>query len=701
MKQSIQLTISAVVIFLLSIPLQAATLDQALLDRIASVPEDSYIDVIVRFNDKVNPNSFNDSNRNQRTRRLVSALKGKMASQEVVNLKRELRTQGAQSIKDLWITNGLSLSLRVDRIAWLARRTYVESISLDANVVVPASNWLPEQNLQAVGADTLWAAGYDGTGIVVASMDTGVEPSHLDLSTRYRGGSNSWYNPYDVNSTSPYDSASASTGHGTNVMGVLVGGNASGDSIGMAPGAQWIAVKIFNDQGLASLSAIHAGFQWLLDPDSNPNTDDAPDIVNNSWYLQGTQNSCDTEFANDIAVMKTAGIALVFAAGNTGPNANSSVSPANNPGAFSVGAVDSNLAVIDMSARGSSACGGGIFPDVVAPGQSITTSAHTSGLPVAWTTQVTGTSFAAPHVAGGMALLKQAFPNVEVSLLEEALRQSAADLGAAGPDNDSGYGMIDLQAAYNWLVLNSQPGQLDFENASYSVDENAGTITVNVIRSGGSAGDITVDYATSDGTALAAEDYQQASGTLTFLDGETSQSFTVTILDDTVFEGDETLDLTLSNATGGASLGAQSAAGLTIVEDDPADGDGDGFTSSLDCDDADPTVYPGAMEIKHDGIDQDCNGYDLTLEITRARYISSSDKLIVWTTSGLADAADLRLIIYRAAGGSGLDRSMRWVGSKNRWQKYFNNFTVKFGSAPVSITVYGVEGQESIAVEQQ
>ncbi|MFC1363576.1 MAG: hypothetical protein G8D61_07945 [gamma proteobacterium symbiont of Ctena orbiculata] len=261
--------------------------------------------------------------------------------------------------------------------------------------------------------------------------------------------------------------------------------------------------------------------------------------------------------------------------------------------------------------------------------------------------------------------------------------------------------MIDLQAAHNWLVLNSQPGQLDFENSSYSVDENAGTITVNVIRSGGSAGDITVDYATSDGTALAAEDYQQASGTLTFLDGETSQSFTVTILDDTVFEGDETLDLTLSNATGGASLGAQSAAGLTIVEDDPADGDGDGFTSSLDCDDADPTVYPGAMEIKHDGIDQDCNGYDLTLEITRARYISSSDKLIVWTTSGLADAADLRLIIYRAAGGSGLDRSMRWVGSKNRWQKYFNNFTVKFGSAPVSITVYGVEGQESIAVEQQ
>ncbi|MBT3002375.1 MAG: hypothetical protein KME61_17430 [Candidatus Thiodiazotropha sp. (ex Ctena orbiculata)] len=261
--------------------------------------------------------------------------------------------------------------------------------------------------------------------------------------------------------------------------------------------------------------------------------------------------------------------------------------------------------------------------------------------------------------------------------------------------------MIDLQAAYNWLVLNSQPGQLDFENASYSVDENAGTITVNVNRSGGSAGDITVDYATSDGTALAGEDYQQASGTLTFLDGETSQSFTVTILDDTVFEGDETLDLTLSNATGGASLGAQSAAGLTIIEDDPADADGDGFTINVDCNDADPTVFPGAMEIKHDGIDQDCNGYDLTLEITRARYISSSDKLIVWTTSGLADAADLRLIIYRAAGGNGLDRSMRWVGSKNRWQKYFSNFTVKFGSAPVAITVYGVEGQESIAVEQQ
>ena len=112
-------------------------------------------------------------------------------------------------------------------------------------------------------------------------------------------------------------------------------------------------------------------------------------------------------------------------------------------------------------------------------------------------------------------------------------------------------------------------GSLQFSGATYSVDENGGSILIAVTRTGGDFGEVTVDYTTSDGTATAGSDYTTTSGTLTLLDGETSASFSVPILDDTIYEGDETVNLTLSNPTGDATLGTPSSAVLSIVEDDP------------------------------------------------------------------------------------------------------------------------------------
>ena len=80
-------------------------------------------------------------------------------------------------------------------------------------------------------------------------------------------------------------------------MGVMVGGASGGSAIGVAPEARWIAVKIFDDAGKAPLSAIHQGFQWLLDPDGDPDTDDAPDVVNNSWGFVENLNECIEEFS--------------------------------------------------------------------------------------------------------------------------------------------------------------------------------------------------------------------------------------------------------------------------------------------------------------------------------------------------------------------------------------------------------------------
>lgn len=122
------------------------------------------------------------------------------------------------------------------------------------------------------------------------------------------------------------------------------------------------------------------------------------------------------------------------------------------------------------------------------------------------------------------------------------------------------------------------PGILQFSQSSYSVTEAVynsvsgavygGIATITVERTGGSDGEVSVRYSTSDGTAAAGQDYTAASGTVIFFDGQTSQGLDINILDDQETEGNETVNLALSNPTGGASLGSQMDAVLTIIDDE-------------------------------------------------------------------------------------------------------------------------------------
>jgi hypothetical protein len=779
-------------------------------EKIKTMRAGEFVDVIVRCSDAVDLRQFADRDKKLRRERMTSALKAKASFCERL-LQPTLRNGGVRPTV-LWTINGVAAKVPAALVDRLAQLPGVESVALDAKVVKPAATsatiaTASEWNLQAVRAPELWALGYDGSGTVIATLDTGVDPYHPDIGPKWRGGTNSWFDPNGQHAT-PYDA----DGHGTWAMGLLVGGAAGGTAIGMAPGAQWIAVKIFDDSGQSMLSRIHQGFQWVLDPDDNPATDDVPDVVNNSWYLQGTVNACNAEFAADIAALKTAGIAVVFAGGNSGPDANTSVSPSNDPQALAVGAVDAASVVGDFSSRGVSACDGGIYPGIVAPGSAVRTADLTFGgvFPNSYRS-VTGTSFAAPHVAGGLSLLQgamkaQGIP-VTVSLLESALVQGAVDLGGAGPDNSYGAGLLDVMDAYDWLLANAgtpQPGELQFSAAGYSASEGGGSVTVTVTRAGGSAGDVTVDYTTADGSATAGADYAAAAGTLTLLDGEASKTFTITILEDTIYEGNESFDVRLSgpgggatlgsrssalvtisdndpqpqpgqlrfsaatysvaengvvasievvrtggadgtvtvdyetgngsavagadytatsgtlafgpgvtsrrfdvaiiddaayegnetvnlklgNPTGGATLASPNAAVLSIVENDPqsSDQDGDGYAAGLDCNDNDATIHPGAPEIKHDGIDQDCNGYDLTINITKARYNAKERKLTVEATSALGSGAKLQLQGYGA---------MKWKPLAGKWSLSVTGV----GSKPASVTVTGVEGSVSAPVQ--
>jgi subtilisin family serine protease len=256
-------------------------------------------------------------------------------------------------------------------------------------------------------------------------------------------------------------------------MGIMVGRDAGGTSIGIAPEAKWIAVKIFNDAGVATTAGIHQGFQWLLDPDGNSTTADAPNVVNNSWTMGSS--GCNLEFQLDLRSLRAGGILPIFAAGNFGPNPATSASPANNPEAFAVGATNNADSIYPSGSRGPSSCGESttVFPELVAPGVNVRTT-DLFGL----YRQETGTSLSSPHVAGALALLLDAFPNLTSDQQTVALESGASDLGPQGPDNDFGNGRLDVFASYAWLT---PPGDFTVAATPSSADTlPSGTVTYAV-----------------------------------------------------------------------------------------------------------------------------------------------------------------------------------------------------------------------------
>lgn len=405
---------------------------------------------------------------------LINALQAD-ASQAQAPALALLQAHGIQPRLKLWLANALVATVPQAVVTKLLALPQVESIQLDLLLQAPAkapsggpaSPW----NLSAIRVPELWAAGQRGAGVVVASLDTGVDLNHPDLSASWRSAAG-WFDPFLERAT-PADPH----GHGTQTMGLIVGGSASGTPVGVAPDARWIAARIYNDAGLTTLSAIHQALQWAIDPDGSPATDDAPDVVNNSWGFADLANQCFLEFEADIAALRAAGIAVVFAAGNSGPGSLTSVSPANNPSAFAVGAIDASQTLQTSSSRGPGACGGELFPELVAPGVSVRTTDLTSGglFPDSYAT-VSGTSFAAPHVSGALALLLGAHPSASVAQLEQSLTETAADLGAAGPDSDYGHGVPDLVAAEAKLAsLLAQPSCTDGDGDGYFAEATCGT----------------------------------------------------------------------------------------------------------------------------------------------------------------------------------------------------------------------------------
>ena len=226
----------------------------------------------------------------------------------------------------LWSANAVSVTATPDVIAELTQRSDVESVVPDAITIVPASS-PSEANLSQVRAPEVWADGFTGTGVVVATLDSGVDATHPDLPAG-GAGANSWFDPYGQH-PAPADL----TGHGTGTMGVdgrwrrrrhLDRGRTRRD-VDRRPDLQ--------RPRRLDVTAVHQAFQWVLDPDGDPATADAPHVVNGSWTI-GAGPACDLTFEPDVQALREAGILPVFAAGNFGAGAATSASPANYPESF-------------------------------------------------------------------------------------------------------------------------------------------------------------------------------------------------------------------------------------------------------------------------------------------------------------------------------------------------------------------------------
>ncbi len=439
------------------------------------------ISVIVKFVDKINlkQHRFNNATLKRKTYRknLLRSLKNKNFTRATI-IEKFLKVNNIKSIQTLYLSNRLSAVIPIKLINEIADFPGVESIRINSVIwlaePLAGSATTPEWNLDSVGVKTLWSLGYQGQGVVVANMDTGVDLSHPDLQSKWRGGTNSWFDTYGL-----YPQPTDPRGHGTQTMGVIVGGSVSGNNIGMAPDAKWIATRIFNSAGQTTLANIHAAFNWLMDPDSNPETDDLPDVVNASWGFATSPDVCIPDFEDDINKLKELGVAVVFSAGNSGPGLNTSLSPANNPGGYAVGAVNEAGDVASFSSRGSSPdCNVPVpnsnppttvtvsttFPNVVAPGEMIKLADTSFGAGTALYTNLSGTSFAAPHVSGIMVLLKSAMPSVSVAELETVIEQTAVDIDLTGFDNNTGWGRVDAVGAFFLLPIDTD-GDLVFDNA--------------------------------------------------------------------------------------------------------------------------------------------------------------------------------------------------------------------------------------------
>ena len=466
-----------VVVFLLAGTAWAGIISPGLETQMESMQGNDEIKVLVVLRDQADIASIHQELHGSRATRqlrhetVLGALQDVAARSQgalINDLDTRQRDGGIRGYTSHWLVNAVVVVGTVDAIRELALRDDVEVIEPDLKPELidpirsekstpPGSRGIGiAPGVVAVGARRVWnELGIDGTGVVVGNMDTGVDGSHPALAARWRGliadPSECWLDNAEQGSPDfPIDNGS----HGTHVMGTITG-QAFDDTIGVAPGALWIAANTIDQYVSTEFdNDVIASLEWFADPDGNPGTtDDVPCVVQNSWgtYEPLGYPDCFSYWWTAMDNCEAAGVVLTWSAGNEGPDAASLRSPADRAdspyNAFSVGSTQYYFPynISDFSSRGPSNCGGefAMKPEICAPGSNIYSSVPGGGYEGGWS----GTSMSGPHIAGVVALMCAANPDLDHETIKQVLMETAIDKGTPGEDNTYGHGFVDAYEA--------------------------------------------------------------------------------------------------------------------------------------------------------------------------------------------------------------------------------------------------------------
>lgn len=433
--------------------------------------------------------AYNIKDRTERGEYVVDTLQT-VATQSQTRLLRQLRAQqrvgAVVDFRSFFIVNALLVTSDAETISRLAQLPEVERIESeklfemptidgrDQRGKAPAIEW----GITQIGADDVWSDfNTTGEGIIVANIDTGVDIDHPALIDQYRGWTGSTFdhdhNFYDATGDcggSPCDDED----HGTHTMGTMVGDDGGTNQIGVAPGATWIAAKACESilGGICTESNLFDSAEWMLAPcdfgdnpgDTSCDASKRPHIVSNSWNKS-------VNYQPLMDAWQAADIFPVFSAGNGADLATTDAlirTPADLCNVTAVGATDSNDLIAYFSSRGP-----GNYnncedkPDLVAPGVNVRSAIDGGGY-----ANDEGTSMAAPHVAGCMALLRSLDTDMSYGQIYAVLVNTAVDLGDAGFDYDYGYGRLDCHAAAAQVADNQQYPWQSNENGTLYTNRN-------------------------------------------------------------------------------------------------------------------------------------------------------------------------------------------------------------------------------------
>lgn len=399
-----------------------------------------------------------DARAEQVYRRLVAT-----AERTQAELRRDLRRLRLDH-RPYYLVNAIEVDGGPAVRAWLSGRPEVARVLISQRLrplPAPAAPAVgdapapdgPPWNITMIGADRVWSElGVTGAGVTVGSSDSGVDGRHPTLVENFRGGDDSWFDPWNGTRT-PTDRS----GHGTHTVGSAVGRG----GIGVAPGANWVGC-VNLDRNLGNPASYLDCLQFMLapfPPGGDPFTDGrparAPEILTNSWGCPPIEGCDPGALRPATDALEAAGILVVAAAGNSGPLCDSVQDPpAPYPDVLTVGAVDRRRQVAAFSSRGP-APGGVAKPDLMAPGADVL-----SAMPGGGYATLDGTSMATPQVAGVVALMWSADPELigDLDRTRQLLRDTATAVptgtdsaertdACGGTRNVIGAGLVDAYAA--------------------------------------------------------------------------------------------------------------------------------------------------------------------------------------------------------------------------------------------------------------